>query len=405
MKNILLRKSGMSTTVSVVAVIVALLVGIGGTYALTSSMGSASTTTTTTTTTLNGGGVSTTTMTTTVSSTMATQAALAQAECAKQTNNVCLTIYSTMDSDIWTNQMAPVFYAQYPWAQGKVSFVNLRHSEVSAKPISEYQAGKVQADMVESSLGAVYPIIVAGAVQNYTSPLIQEMNWPVGYYDPQGSWIAVNELPSDIIWNTALMSQLNLPIPQTWTDLANPVYKGEIAMATGSTMSTTASVLYYEWTQLGNSSWNQFMQGLAANKPNEVGSPGGVSDAVVSGQYALGIGLYNDCVAAKLNPNATVGCTLTGTILDNPAMEAILNGAPHPQMARLLEDFWISYAGQATYVSAGYIPVDSSLATAFSTQLGLPSGITSVNAFGSNPNAIMADSTYWSNLWQSYLGF
>lgn len=389
---------------SVISVIIALVIGIGGTYAVTSSMHSVSTTTTTTTVN-GGGGVSTTTVTSTVSSTLATQAALAQAECSQQTNNVCLTIYSTMDSDIWTNQMAPVFFAQYPWAQGKIVFINLAHSQVSARPISEYQAGKVQADMVESSLGAIYPIIKAGAIQNYTSPLIAEMNWPAGYYDPAGSWIAVNELPADIIYNTALMSQLNLPIPTTWTDLANPVYKGDIAMATSSTMSTTASVLYYEYTQLGNASWTTFMQGLAANKPNEVGSPGGVSAAVIAGQYAIGVGLYNDCLAGKLTPNTTIGCTLTSTILDNPAMEAILNGAPHPQMAKLLEDFWISYAGQATYVSAGYIPVAPSLASAFSTQLSLPSGITSVNAFGSNPNAIMAESTYWVPLWQSYMGY
>jgi hypothetical protein len=128
---------------------------------------------------------------TTIVSTLQNQAGLAQAECAKQTNNVCLTIYSTMDTGTWANDFAPLFYQTYPWAQGKVQFVALSAAQLSTKTISEYKANAVQADVVEGTIGPYFPNIIAGAIQNYSK----------GDYDKNGAWTVVFQAPSDIVYN------------------------------------------------------------------------------------------------------------------------------------------------------------------------------------------------------------
>ena len=335
------------------------------------------------------------------SSTLKSQASLAQAECAAQTSNVCLTIYSTMDTGTWANDFAPLFNQYYPWAAGKVQFVSLSAAMLSTRTISEHKAGAVQADVVEGTIGPYFPNILAGAIQNYSSPLIPQLNYSAGDYDKNGAWTIVFQAPSDIVYNPKILTQLNLPVPTTWADLAKPVYKGHIDFQTGTNLATTGSVFYWLFTQMGNSSWTQLMKNIAANNPTIATSGGAVTTNAVTGQVPIGIGSYNDYLTAKATPNATVAVVTPSPTLENPAVAGIAANSPHPQMAKLMIDWWISAAGQAATAASGRTPYNAVLAGS----LGLvPPGQPAVNAWGSGISTVFPNAAFWSGVYKGFFG-
>ena len=391
------RTAGRAVSTAVIAVVVIVLLVITGGAAY--YIGTSNMTTLTNTSTLTN--TATTTATTTILSTLQNQAGLAQAECAKQTNNVCLTIYSTMDSGTWANDFAPLFYQDYPWAQGKVQFVALSAAQLSTKTISEFKANAVQADVVEGTIGPYFPNIIAGAIQNYTSPLLPQLNYSKGDYDKNGAWTVVFQAPSDIVYNPTVLAQLGLPVPTTWADLGNPVYKGHIDFQTGTNLATTGSVFYWLYKQMGNASWTQLMKNIAANNPTIASSGGAVTTNAVTGQVPIGIGSYNDYLTAKATPNATVAVVTPSPTLENPAVEGIAANAPHPQMAKLFVDWWISPTGQSATAASGRTPYNPVLAKS----LGLvPPGIPAVNAWGSDISTVFPNASFWAAVYKGLFG-
>lgn len=336
----------------------------------------------------------------TSSSTMQDQATLAQTECAKA-GSTCLTIYSTIDSSSFTNTIGPLFYQEYPWAQGKVQFVALSAAQLSTKTISEFKANSVQADIVEGTIGPFYPNVVAGAIQNYTSPEVAQLNYNTTDFDKNGAWAVLFWAPSDIVYNPTVLAAKNLPVPKTWSDLGNPQYKGYLDFQTGTNLATTGSVFYWLYTQMGNSSWTQLMKSIAANNPTIATSGGAVTTNAVTGQYPIGIGSYNDYLTAKATPNATVAAVTPSPELMNPAVVGIAKNDQHPQMARLFETWWLSPSGQAAVAATGRTPHDTVLAQSLGL---LPQGEPAVNAWGNNIPAVFSNSSYWSGVFKGLFG-
>ncbi len=381
-------RRGVSTAVVAgVAIVLIAIAGISGYYIGTSTSPASSTTS------VSSSSAST-------SSATQDQSALAQAECAKA-GATCLTLYSTMDSSSFTNTIGPLFYQEYPWAQGKVAFVALSAAQLSTRTISEFKANAVQADVVEGTIGPFYPNVVAGAIQNFTSPEIAQLGYNTTDFDKNGAWSVLFWSPSDIVYNPTVLSAKGLPVPKTWSDLGNPVYKGYIDFQTGTNLATTGSVFYWLYTQMGNASWTQLMQAIAANKPAIATSGGAVTTNAVTGQYPIGIGSYNDYLTAKATPNATVGAVTPSPTLMNPAVVGIAKNDPHPQMARLFENWWLSPSGQAAIAATGRTPHNSVLARGLGL---LPSGVPAVNAWGNNIPVVFANSTYWSGVFRSFFG-
>ena len=407
-----MRPARRAVSTSVIAVVVILLVITGGlayyvgtsnstVTTLTSTSTLTNTSTTTNTATLTNTVTSATTVSTTIVSILQNQASLAQAECAKQTNNVCLTIYSTMDTGSWTKDFAPLFYQDYPWAQGKVQFVALSAAQLSTKTISEFQAKTVTADVVQGTIGPYFPNILAGAIQNYSSPLIPQLNYSKGDFDKNGAWTVVFQAPSDIVYNPKVLAQLNLPVPTTWSDLANPVYKGHVDFQTATNLATTGSVFYWLYTQMGNASWTQLMKNIAANNPTIASSGGAVTTNAVTGQVPIGIGSYGDYITAKATPNATVAVVTPSPTLENLAVAGIATNAPHLQMAKLFMDWLISPTGQSAVAASGRTPYNPVLAQS----LGLvPSGIPAVNAWGNDISTVFPNSNFWASVFKGFFG-
>ena len=205
-------RSAASQTVYALVVLVIIL-GAAAAYGFARPTSSGSTTT------VNGSTV-TVTASSVVTSTTAIESSLAsaaQAECTAA-GSTCLTILTTQDASNWANCYGPLFDNLYPWATGKVNYVSLSTAALTTQVISNYQAHSVQSDVVTGTLAGLIPTVAAGAVMNYTSPLVPFMNYTSDSYGP--AWVTTNRAIVHMIYNPKVLAANNLPVPKSWSDLA-----------------------------------------------------------------------------------------------------------------------------------------------------------------------------------------
>jgi ABC-type Fe3+ transport system substrate-binding protein len=379
-------RAGVSTTIAAVAVIVALAVaGVGGYYLRGGGSGSGSTITSTTTT------------ATTVTQDLA---AAAQAECTPAMTT-CLTIMTTQDSANWANCYAPQFDRIYPWAAGKVDYVSLSAAALTTQLISGHQQHNVQGDIATGTLAGLIPAYQAGAFLNYTTPLVQFMNYTSDGYGP--AWVTTNLAIVHMIYNPKVLSANNLPVPKSWSDLANPIYKNQIAFQTATSLSITTAEFYYLYISMGNASgsWNTLMKGIAANNPIITQTAGNAEQDVISGQAGIGIATFDNYVSdVKASGNASLAFADIEPIVYTPGVVAITADAPHPNMAKLFEAFYISIPGQTGVRCTNHDPYMSSLSTNLLAYL--PSDYHLVNAYANT--TLFSNTGAWSDTFKSIFG-
>lgn len=390
------RRTAISSTAFAVGIIVALIVAGGGGYFYGTSVAPSSVSTTTVISTVSGG-----TITVTASagnsapqlSVLAQDAVAAQQECGTQ--STCLTVYSTVDCSDWQADMAPNFYQEFPWANGKVNWVCPSASQVTSMAISEHQANHVVGDMLVVTEGIMYPVLLAGGILNYSSPVAPLANETCG----SGGAYCVAFLSMPVIqYNPQQMTALNLPIPKTWQDLGNSVYKGHLGFQTATSLSATTGIFYYLYTQMGNSSWTSLMNNIAANSPIITRSASATTDNILTGKVALGIGLYNDYLSAHATNATLMGYVAPSPNVYNPGVVTLTKGS-HPAMGKLLEDWLLSNMGAQGFAETARSPNNNAISSIFGL---LPSGVTLVNSY-TNP-AIFSNPTSWTTLFHNIFG-
>jgi ABC-type Fe3+ transport system substrate-binding protein len=388
-----------------IAVVVALIVaGVGGYYAGTSGA-TTSTVTNTVTNTVTGGAGSTATVTSTVTATgsaapSADLVTQAQAECANV--STCLTIYTTFDTSTYAQSFFPTFYAAYPWANGKVNVLALS-SQVTTRSISEYKAGNVQADIVQGSMGLFMPILLAGAVQNWTNPAPKLNNFTTGTYDPEGAWTANNLAFANVAYNVKLLPTSQVPkngsTPlQLAQFLASPAMNGKMEFQKPYNLGTTATFMYYLYTVMGNSSgqWTSLLKQIAANNPISASADSQTASDMEAGRAQVGIMNLNDIVAGEAQGLRPI---FSNPIIFSPSVSGITKGAPHPAMAQLMIEWLDSAPGQYALALSGRAPVYIPLAV----YSGLVrKGYAEANAYA-NP-LIWKNSGAWADYYKSIMG-
>ena len=227
------------------------------------------------------------------------------------------------------------------------------------------------------------------------------MNYTADGYGP--GWVTTNRAIVHMIYNPKVLAAHNLPVPKSWTDLANPVYKGYIAFQTATSLSITTAEFYYLYTAMGNSSgqWTNLMKGIAANNPIITQTAGNAETAVIQGQAAIGIATFDDYVS-DLKANASVPMAFADIepIVYTPGVVMITAGTPHPNMAKLFEAWYISVSGQTGVLCTNHDPYMSSLSA---NLVGyLPSDYKLVNAYANT--ALFSNTGAWSDTFKAIYG-
>ncbi|MGL4224851.1 putative 2-aminoethylphosphonate ABC transporter substrate-binding protein [Vibrio misgurnus] len=168
--------------------------------------------------------------------------------------------------------------------------------------------------------------------------------------DPQApqAWYGNDAFFNALCFNEIVAKKLNLPKPQTWEDLTNPIYKGHIAMPNPAS-SGTGYMQVSAWLQnMGeDQAWN-YMQRLDQNIAHYTHS--GSKPCVQAGMGEVVIGLSMATRGAKLK---TQGAPLAVIVPNGIGWESEAVGlVKESEAAKRVVDWSVSKAANELYIES-----------------------------------------------------
>lgn len=210
-------------------------------------------------------------------------------------------------------------------------------SKFLATVLTEHDAGKLQADVLQGPLPILEMLKEKGVLVPYKSPAA------AGY----PAWATKDDTIVQFgieyvapIYNKELLKPQD--VPKRYEDLADPKWKDKIVMPDPSSHATTICWLVgLKENQIfgTDEAWTNFLKGLAANKPMFVKSFGPTPAPVESGEKLLAISMPKYIVTKAPAP---LDWVRVNTLLGTPRAMAVAAKAPHPEAARVFLDYWLS---------------------------------------------------------------
>ena len=210
-------------------------------------------------------------------------------------------------------------------------------SKFLATVLTEHDAGKLQADVLQGPLPILEMLKEKGVLVPYKSPAA------AGY----PAWATKDDtiVQFGIEYVAPIYNKEQLKpqdVPKRYEDLTDPKWKDKIVMPDPSSHATTISWLVglKENKVFGtDEAWTSFIKGLAANKPMFVKSFGPTPAPVESGEKLLAISMPKYIITKAPAP---LDWVRVDTLLGTPRAIAIAAKAPHPEAARMFLDYWLS---------------------------------------------------------------
>jgi iron(III) transport system substrate-binding protein len=145
------------------------------------------------------------------------------------------------------------------------------------------------------------------------------------------------------------MAELKLAPPRSWSELADPKYKGQVVMSNPSTSGTAYLLLASHAARLGEDGMWQYYEALDKNLSQVTKSGGAPGRMAASGETPIGVALAYEVEVAKKQgapidiiwPSDGVAWTFEGN--------GLVKGAKNPQNARRFLDWAISRSAMASY--------------------------------------------------------
>jgi len=165
---------------------------------------------------------------------------------------------------------------------------------------------------------------------------------PAALIDPDGYWTGFSARMRVIAYNTKTVTPADAP--QSVFDLADPRWKGQVAMADPRFGSTSFHVAAL-YAVAGDEKMDDFFRRLKANDVRIVDGNSVVRDLVARGEVKVGLTDTDDVNVALENgqPIAMVLPDRGGLgVPVMPNMVSLIANAPHPEEARKLIDYLLS---------------------------------------------------------------
>jgi len=205
--------------------------------------------------------------------------------------------------------------------------------------------------------------VEAGVLAPYSPKLIDEV--PEGMKDPNGHWFAIHSGTLGLFVNVDALGR-NVPVPNGWTDLLNPVYRGKVGYLNPVSAAVGQVGLFAVNLALGGS-FQDFAPAIrffAQLKQNEPIVPTQTAYArVVSGEIPILFDYDFNAMRAQFTDKAPVRFVLPkeGTISFPYIMGLVANG-PNPENGKRVLDFTLSDEGQRIWANAYLRPARASVA-------------------------------------------
>lgn len=219
----------------------------------------------------------------------------------------------------------------------KAEYTRISTAKFVATAITEFEAGKFMADVVQGPLPVLEILKDKGILAPYRSPAA------AGYpewtrKDDRIQLFGVEYVA--LIYNKELVKKAD--VPRRYEDLTNPKWKDKIVMPNPANHATTICWLVglKEHVFKSEAEWMKFLKGLAANKPMFVASLGPTPAPIESGEKLIGISMPKYIVTKA--PAPLDWARVEQPMLGTPRAIGVASKAPHPNAARAFVDYWLS---------------------------------------------------------------
>jgi iron(III) transport system substrate-binding protein len=219
----------------------------------------------------------------------------------------------------------------------KAEYTRISTAKFVATAITEFEAGKFMADVVQGPLPVLEILKDKGILAPYRSPAA------AGYpewtrKDDRIQLFGVEYIA--LIYNKELVKKAD--VPRRYEDLTNPKWKDKIVMPNPANHATTICWLVglKEHVFKSEAEWMKFLNGLAANKPMFVASLGPTPAPIESGEKLIGISMPKYIVTKA--PAPLDWARVEQPMLGTPRAIGVASKAPHPNAARAFVDYWLS---------------------------------------------------------------
>ena len=244
------------------------------------------------------------------------------------------------------------FEAKHP---GITVVINSKQTNEGVTYLRETRA-KPEADIFWVSAPDAFQTLESdGLLEKYAPPkeIMARIPAKIGSFpihDPDGNYFGFAISGYGLMWNKNYLRAHKLPAPKEWSDLTNAKYFNHLVISapsrSGTTHLTVETILQaYGWDK----GWALLLN-AGANMGSITERSFGVPEAVISGQYGIGvvIDFFGLSAIASGQPVEFAYPSLTSVV---PASVGIVKGGPNPQEARAFVNYLLSEPGQMVLFS------------------------------------------------------
>ncbi len=218
----------------------------------------------------------------------------------------------------------------------KGEYTRISTDKFLATVLTEFEAGKLQADVIQAPITVLEILKDRGVLSTYSSPVAQDYpEWA----KKDGIQLFGIEYVG-LIYNKEMVNPED--VPKKYEDLTDPKWKDRIVMANPSIHPTTISWLVGLKENVFDTeeAWMDFLKGLAANNPMFVASFGPTPAPIESGEKHIGISMPKYIITKA--PAPLDWARLEQPLLGTPRAIAVTSSAPNPEGAKTFVDYWLS---------------------------------------------------------------
>jgi iron(III) transport system substrate-binding protein len=252
--------------------------------------------------------------------------------------------YTAVDVKVAEN-IAKVFREQYPKVQLEVE--RSGSERVFQRINQEYQSDIKNVDVVNSSDASHFLFWKQQKLlASHTPPDVRK--FAAQYKDPEGYYAVWRATLSPIAYNTNLVKEADAP--KGYQDLLDPRWKGKLVKAHPSYSGTSLTGTYALTKALG---WD-YLEKLSKNGVQQLQSTTAPPKSIASGERAVMVdgNEYNMFIEIDNKSPVKIVYAKEGTpFVTSPT--AIFAAAPHPNAARLLQNFLYTAKAQQILVNDG----------------------------------------------------
>lgn len=255
-----------------------------------------------------------------------------------------LVIYGSLESGIM-DEIEKAFTAKYGIP---IEYFRAASNKTLDRALTEARAGRVMSDVVITNRGPMLLLKKENIFAKYVSP--ETKNFPAALRDPDGLLSPIyRQVIVGILYNTKLVKPEDAP--KSLEDLLSPKWAGKWTMPDPSRHFTTG-VWVKNLDEIYGKDFMNVVKKMAAAKPILVESFIPSAQKVISGEALAGI-TYLKYVYIFGKDGAPLDYVRMPKFLADGHNVGIQAKAPHPNAARLFEDFFISREGMQIMAKEG----------------------------------------------------